>query len=152
MEGDGAMKNSELFRFLIKAYFEGTFDEKVNNLLEESAENKIHLANRISALCGVDVDYSSGNFLINLKEAIKNYSTSSKVVLRVNDCQINCHISDDKTQCQVACPFDAVIKDSLKHTTYIDLDKCTDCGFCIEACPNKNYLDKVEFLPLSNLL
>jgi ferredoxin hydrogenase len=146
------MTNSELFRFLIKAYFEGNFDEKVNNLLEESAENKVYLANRISVLYGVDVDYSSGNFLTNLKEAIKNYSTSSKVVLRVNDCQINCYISDGKTQCQVACPFNAVIKDSSKHTTFIDLDKCTDCGFCIEACPNGNYLDKVEFLPLSNLL
>ena len=65
---------------------------------------------------------------------------------------MDCIDKPGKTLCQASCPFDAILIDNKCNTTYIDNDKCTDCGFCVDACPTGALLDKVEFIPLLNLL
>lgn len=36
------------------------------------------------------------------------------------------------SQCAFACPEDAI---TISDKSYIDLDKCTKCGDCVDACP-----------------
>jgi electron transport complex protein RnfB len=49
--------------------------------------------------------------------------------------------------CDVACDFDA-IKMNSNGLPVVDIDKCTACGDCVEACPK----DLFELLPLSRKL
>lgn len=46
--------------------------------------------------------------------------------------------------CFRACPFDAISIDS-NNMRVIDLEKCTACGACVEACPR----DLIELVPLT---
>lgn len=146
------MNSRELLKQLIKAYKQDNFEEKVNNLLEENPDNRLYTAKVISILSGTLIEYSSQTFVQDLKNVIKNYSTSTKIVVKVKECTMDCDIKEGKTPCQLSCPFEAILTDSSNNTTYMDNDKCVDCGFCIEACPNNIYMDKCEALPLINEL
>lgn len=140
---------SSLFKEIVNSYYDNTFDQTLKNILDDPNINKIELANVISSLCGVDVDYSN-NFIYDLKVAIKNYSQKHKIVQKVRNCSMECSGTSEQSFCQKSCPFDAIIaKDG---STYIDKFKCTDCGFCVDACPRGSILDKVEFLPLVDIL
>jgi len=142
---------SNLFKTLINAYYENTFEEEVEKILSNNEINKEELANIISSLCGVNVDFSN-DYSNTLNKAIGSYKFDNKIVTKVKSCSMKCADAEGKTSCQCACPFNAIIVDKEANTTYIDNFKCTDCGYCVEACPNGNILDKVDFLPLSNLL
>lgn len=142
---------NELFKALVKSYNEDNFENKVQELLSKDNINKNELSAIISSLCGVDVDFSL-NYIADLSKAISTYEVNHKIVNRIKDCTMNCGNKAGKTLCQASCPFDAILVDNKINATYIDKDKCTDCGFCVEACPSGSLMDKVEFIPLLNLL
>jgi len=142
---------NELFKTLIKSYNEDNFENKVQELLSKDNVNKNELSAIISSLCGVEVDFSI-NYIEDLSKAILTYEKNHKIVNRIKNCTMDCVGNDGKTLCQASCPFDAIIADTKSNSTYIDNNKCTDCGFCVEACPSGALMDKVEFIPLFNLL
>jgi Na+-translocating ferredoxin:NAD+ oxidoreductase RNF subunit RnfB len=146
------MDIKELFKTLVKAYYEDNFEATVNNLLIEQNENKENVSNIISALCGVELTNESDEYSKELKNAIFNYTSNNKIVIRIKDCNLGCMTLSEKTTCQQACEFDAISVDVKTCKVYIDNNKCTGCGFCVDACPNNCYMDKVEFLPLAKLL
>ena len=39
-----------------------------------------------------------------------------------------------------------------EKSTYIDTDRCLSCGLCVDSCKNGLILDKVEFLPIVDLI
>lgn len=49
--------------------------------------------------------------------------------------------------CEVACDFDA-IRMNAERLPVVDVDRCTACGDCVEACPR----DLFEILPLAHCL
>lgn len=141
----------DLFKNLVKAYYDGSFDEYLTSLINKNEYTKDELLSIVSSLCGVNL-LDTDNYIQNLKEAIKNYNVDHKIVEKVKNCTMECTDKSGKTICQKSCPFDAIYINKDKKTTYINNDKCTDCGFCVESCPNGSLLDKVEFLPLVELL
>lgn len=142
---------SQLFKEILNAYYNNTFDEKIEDLLSKSEHSKATQCKIISALCGVDVDYSE-NYIENLKKAISNYSAKYRVVARLDNCCMNCLSGEGDICCQSSCPFNAILSDKAAKTIYVDEDKCTDCGTCVGACPSDKIIDRVEFLPIANLL
>ena len=142
---------NELFKTLIKSYYEDNFESKVQELLSKDDINKNELSSIISSLCGVEVVFSH-DYIDDLKKAILSYETNHKVVNKIKCCSMDCTAKPGKTSCQASCPFDAILIDNKSNTTYIDNDKCTDCGFCVEACPSGALMDRVEFIPLLDLL
>lgn len=147
------MNNEDLFKVITAAYYSNHFEETINSLLRENPSEDEHLLKLIAACCGVELEhYNDANFGKVLNDAIQNYCTNHKTVTKIRKCSMNCTVSQGSTCCQKSCAYDAILVDEIKHTTYIDNNKCIDCGFCIEACPNKNFADKIEFLPMANLL
>lgn len=142
---------NDLFKAIVKAYYEGNLNQKIKELLEDDSIDKDYLSEVIASLCGVKVSYSE-NYTSDLEEAIKGYSSSHKVVNKVKQCNMSCADSNGETNCSKSCPFSAIIIDKENHTSHIDEEKCTDCGLCVEACINGKILDKIEFIPLANLL
>lgn len=140
-----------LFRSLLKAYSQDNFENYVNQILSKDDIDKKCLSNVISSLCGIEIDFTK-DFMDDLKKAISNYSPDQKIVNKVKFCKAECEDSNHKTLCQKSCPFDAIFINKSTHNAYIDESKCTDCGFCIEACPSGGILDKVEFIPLIDIL
>lgn len=141
----------EIFKDLVKAYHEDALDAKVNDLFSHKDFDKDKLAYIISCLCGVDVDLQE-NFAENLKKAIKNYTPDHKVISKFNCCSGDCTKESGETLCQKSCPINAIFRDAKDNNIYINNELCLDCGMCIESCPNGGILDKVEFLPLLDLL
>lgn len=146
-------KYNNLFKTLLTSYNAGTFENTIKNLFKDSHYDNNKLANIVSSLCGVDIVYTNlDEYITDLKYAIKNYKGSKVVVKKTSACSIHCRDEFGKTTCQSNCPFDAIINNSDMTDVYIDRDKCTDCGNCIEACEDGNLIDKVEYLPLQELL
>ncbi|MCF6460204.1 [Fe-Fe] hydrogenase large subunit C-terminal domain-containing protein [Clostridium sp. Cult3] len=141
------MEYRELFKKLVKAYYEDVFEETIEEIFSNSKVSKESFAKVISALCGVEVDYSN-KFSIDLVRAIENYRESNRVVINTHSCVKNCIQIDGKTICQNACPFDAILIGKDKADIDINMDTCVNCGICVDTCDNKNFIDKIEFMPL----
>lgn len=142
---------SNLFKEIVSSYYSGDFEKKINSILSNKDVDKEVLAGVISSLCGVEIRFSD-NYYENLITAIKSYEASHKIVNKVKACTMDCADNDGKTICQKSCPFDAIFIDTENHTSVINAEKCTDCGFCVEACPTASITDKIEFIPFANLL
>lgn len=145
-------KYNDLFDELVKSYYEGNFDETLTRIMvchEKSPQETFAI---ITSLCGVDIKFDN-NYLYNLKKAITEYTVNKRVVKKIHDCSEDCSRNeDDKFSCQVACPFDAILYDSKKKSTYIDSNLCLNCGFCVDSCKNGLILDKVDFIPIMDLI
>ncbi len=144
-------KYSDLFKELVQVYYKGGFEAKLQSILSDPDVNKEDLARVISSLCGVQLDFTD-NYIEDLKKAIEEYKINHKIVNKVKICSMDCADIEGTTMCQRSCPFDAIFIDENKRTSSIDEEKCTDCGFCVEACPTGSILDKIEFIPFANLL
>ena len=77
---------NEIFKTLIKAYYEENFENKVQELLSKDNINKTELSSIISSLCGVDVDFSD-NYIDDLKQAITSYESNNKIVNKIKHLQ-----------------------------------------------------------------
>ncbi|OOO69495.1 iron hydrogenase [Clostridium tepidum] len=145
-------EHSELFKTIVNSYVNGTLESDIENIISKYDYNKKNLCKTISSLCGVEIIYDSNNFIKNLTKAIASYSSQHKIVNKIKNCSMDCKKNNEKTLCQNSCPFDAILINKKNNSTYIDTEKCTDCGFCVEACPTGSILDKVEFIPLIDIL
>lgn len=146
-------KYTELFRSLVDSYYEGNFDSYVYHVLSDESIDKEELSKVISFLCGTSIKFTNTtDYVHDLKEAIKHCEAPSKVVEKIKDCSPECVDENGKTSCQKSCPFDAILTNDEDRKTYVASELCTDCGECVDACPSDNLMDKVEFLPVANLL
>ena len=141
----------DLFKKLVKAYYEDNFEEIVDNLLKEEEANRTELFKVISNLCGVNLNYDA-NYIENLKKAISAYKLEHKIVEKVSHCSTDCTDENGLTNCQKSCPFDAILISPDTGSTYIDVERCEDCGMCVEACESGHIMDRIEFIPFAHLL
>ena len=145
-------KYTDLFDILIKAYYEGNFDKTLDRIITCHEVSPQETFSIITSLCGVDVEFDN-NYVYNLKKAITAYTVNKRIVEKLDCCNSTCTPDkNNKYSCQIACPFNAILYSDDKKTTYIADDRCINCGLCIDSCKNGRILDKVEFIPILNLL
>ena len=145
-------KYTILFNKLVKSYYDGNFDETIDNIVNSNEESEEEIFNIISSLCGVNLSFDE-NYIYNLKKAITNYSVNKRVIEKLNCSNSKCKRGEDgKLSCERVCPFNAIIYDEKKQDVVINEDECIQCGKCVEECNSGKFLDKVEFIPLIELL
>lgn len=145
-------KYSDLFDELITAYYHGNFDETITKIMVCHKKSPQETFKIITTLCGVDMEYDN-NYAYNLKKAITEYTINTRLIEKISNCSSSCSKDrNGKYSCQAACPFDAILYDKNEKSTYIDENRCLNCGACIDSCENGLLLDKVFFLPVLNLI
>lgn len=145
-------KYNDMFTLLVKSYYDGNFDETLIRVMGTHEKSPQETFKIITSLCGSNIEYDN-NYMYNLKKAITNYSVHKKIVEKIGKCHGSCpKDSNDKFQCQLACPFDAIGYDEKSKSTYINPTQCLDCGLCVDACKDGNILDKIQFLPVVDLI
>jgi iron only hydrogenase large subunit-like protein len=55
-------------------------------------------------------------------------------------------------KCINSCPFDAMFEDRNAGKIMAHMDKCQGCGECIDACESDKIIDKIQYLPVANLI
>lgn len=147
-----------IFEQLLKSYNEGNFEDTVRKILNESDMSKKKLLGVISHLCGVNINVSpeedDDTYIKNLKTAINANNSlhkDTKIVNKISMCGSECS-SSNAHKCKSVCPFDAIFINPEDNNAYLDEDKCTDCGKCVEVCKEGNIIDKIQYIPLVELL
>ncbi|GAA0084390.1 [Fe-Fe] hydrogenase large subunit C-terminal domain-containing protein [Clostridium sp. CTA-7] len=145
-------KYNDLFDALIRSYYEDNFDETLSRIMvchETSPQETFKI---ITSLCGVSIDFDN-NYIYNLKKAITNYEVNKRFIEKLDSCSVNCKQDDNKKfNCQVSCPFDAILYDEDNKSTYIDYNLCVGCGLCVDSCKYGKILDKVDSIPIVDLI
>ena len=145
-------KYIDTFNKLVKSYYDGTFDETVTKIMvchEISPQETFKI---ITSLCGVSLDFDN-NYIYNLKKAITNYSVNKNFIEKLDSSCSKCSKDiNEKTNCQLSCPFNAILYDENKKNTYIDYTLCVGCGLCIDSCKDGKFLDKIDIIPIADLI
>lgn len=145
-------KYNDLFEELIKSYYDDNFDETLSRIMvchEKSPQETLAI---ISSLCGVNIKFDN-NYIYNLKKAITEYTIHHRLIQKIKDCSHSCSQDENgKFSCQASCPFDAILYDKNEKSTYIDSERCLNCGLCVDACKDGLILDNVYFLPVADLI
>lgn len=145
-------KYEDLFEDLVKSYYDGTFDETVFNLMAAHEVSPQETFKIITSLCGVTIDFDN-DYLYNLKKAITNYVVNKRLTEKLQCLEDSCaKDQSNKFPCEKACPFDAITVASDNKIATINENLCLNCGVCVDSCSTGNIIDKVEFLPLLELL
>ena len=145
-------KYNDLFDELVKSYYEGDFDETLTRIMVCHEKSPQETFSIISSLCGANIKFDN-NYVYNLKKAITEYTVHSRLIEKVKGCSESCSKNEKgKFSCQASCPFDAILYDKKEKATYIDPDRCLNCGLCVDSCKNGLILDKVQFLPIIDLI
>lgn len=145
-------KYNDLFDTLVKSYYNGNFEETLSTIMvchEISPQETFKI---ITSLCGVSLEFDN-NYIYNIKKAITNYSVNKRLIEKLDSCSLSCKKEgEEKYKCQLSCPFDAIMYDNDNKTTYINYDLCVGCGLCVDSCKEGKILDKVDFIPILDLV
>ncbi|MGL5616134.1 MAG: [Fe-Fe] hydrogenase large subunit C-terminal domain-containing protein [Sarcina sp.] len=145
-------KYEDLFESLVTAYYTDTFDETISTLMSAHEISPQETFKIITSLCGVDLEFDN-NYLYNLKKAITNYIVNKRIMDKLSCFDSDCFKdSSKKFPCEKVCPFNALTIENKLENPSINSELCLNCGNCIDACQNGKLLEKVEFLPLLELL
>lgn len=143
-----------IYKQLVSAYYNNSFEETLQQILNTEFEDKSEGKEVIATLCGVDtlVTKDDYQFIFEIIDSITNKRVREKIVQKVHSCGEDCENTNGKSKCQSICPLDAIVKIPLTNDKYINEDLCINCGRCISVCDNGNYLETSQFLPLAQLL
>ena len=145
-------KYDSLFKELISSYYsEDNFDEKLNNIVKNNFNSRDEAIEVLSSLCGIDIDKNSDNIAYAIRKAITAHKIKKNIVDKVSVCTKNCS-KESKGKCQSLCPFDAILTDPIDNSKYIDPNLCQNCGICVHVCENGHFLDRIELLPIIDLI
>lgn len=145
-------KYNDLFEDLIKSYYDGNFDKTLSRIMVCHKKSPQETFSIITSLCGVNIKFDN-NYAYNLKKAITEHEIHNRLIRKIKDCSHDCSKGENgKFNCQTACPFDAIVYDKSKNSTFIDSNRCFNCGLCVDSCKDGLILDNVYFLPVADLI
>lgn len=136
---DGSAKNiKEIEDELIK---KGLFEEKERNIIEDY----IRLAS------GLGLENKEESIDEAVRRAMHKERIEYPLVTVVKDVCDLCGHDKDKKPCKTSCHHGALTHHE-EHGVLIENGKCLSCGKCVSSCPFEALSDKVEFVPVINML
>lgn len=146
------------FTRLVRASWERRLAEEADLILSELPEGERDAAAfELSNLAGVEISAGPG-FGRRLSAAVAALASGEEAGPAVVGSRGACSNaacrdgSPGGPPCAGACPFHAIMVDRKTDALRIDPERCTGCGLCVEACPDRVLEDRVEFLPLAELM
>lgn len=149
-------KRMQIFRELVKRFWYGEIRENIDleQLTDEIKEkygfNKYDIPfikDHIRIAMGLD---PTGNQMFeNEIDLVKNFKEIHKPVIAKLDRA--CSYCEDQEKCKDACKYEAQIYRRTRGPI-IKNEKCLTCGQCVTSCDFGALADKIEFIPLIDLL
>lgn len=150
-------KRMLIFGELVKKFWNGQLNEPkdLSNLAEEIRkkynfkENDMpFIINHIRVAMGLDPSENQ-EFKDELDIIKKSNAVATPVVAKISGACEHCDHEDCK--CSDACKYEANVYRRKEGPTIVN-NKCLSCGECVSSCDFGALADKIEFMPIINLL
>lgn len=147
-----------VFRELVKSlYIDGSSknighieDELINRGLFEEKEREI-IRDYIKLASGQGIENKDESIEEAVNHAMHNGRIEYPLVTVVKDVCDLCDHTKGNEPCKISCSHGALIYNK-ERGVEIQKDNCLSCGKCISNCPYEALSDKVEFVPLIDML
>jgi iron only hydrogenase large subunit-like protein len=147
-----------VFRELVKSlYIDGSSknisqieDELINRGLFEEKERNI-IRDYIKLASGRGIENKDESIEEAVNHAMHNERIESPLVTVVKDVCDLCDHTKGNEPCKTSCSHGALIYNK-ERGVEIEKDNCLSCGKCISNCPYEALSDKIEFVPLIDML
>lgn len=150
-------KRMVIFGELVKSYWNGKLEntndiqelaEKIKNKYGFSQEDMPFIMDHIRVAMGFDPN-GKESFDEELSMVKQSKVINKPVIAKIEGvCE---HCDNDSCTCNDTCKYEAQIYKRSKGPV-IENDKCLSCGECVTSCDFGALADKIEFLPVINLL
>ncbi len=149
-------KRMQIFRELVRKFWHGEIKDNIDlEKLTDEIKNKYSfeeedipfIKDHIRIAMGLD---PTGNQMFGDEiDLVRNFKVIHKPVIAKVDRP--CRDCKDHQKCQEACKYEAQVY-RRNIGPVIENNKCLSCGQCVTNCDFGALADKVEFIPLINLL
>lgn len=148
------MKNDkylQVFRQVVKLQREGRLVEGIEDIRIEDMDEEL-LKGYIASAIGQEPQ--EGISLRELaKKALMEYDMEHKNILTVaGDCRDCMEKGEEGHKCVKSCPFEAMFFDKNASRIRVHMDKCEGCSECLDVCELNKIVDKIQYLPVANLI
>lgn len=147
------MKNEKylsVFREIIKLIRENRLIEGIENIKIEDMDKDM-LKGYIASALGQDAD-ENADLKDIARQALSEYTLDRPIITITGDCRECVEKHGDQSKCMKSCPFDAMFADFQAGRIKVNMDLCDGCGQCIEACDLNKIVDKIQYMPIANLI
>lgn len=142
-------KYLDVFREIVKLQREGKLVEGIEDIKLEDMDEEL-LRNYIASAMGQELE--EGVSLRELaKKALEEYNNDKPILTVASGCG-ECCGEEEGHKCVKSCPFDAIFYDRNAGKVKVHADNCAGCGECVEACDQGKIIDKIQYVPLANLI
>lgn len=150
-------KRMIIFGELVKKYWKGELNSKsdltqlaidIKNKLEYKEKDLPFIMDHIRVAMGLD-PRGNTEFEDELDIIKKSKAIGQPVVAKITGVCDYCEREDCK--CKDQCKYEAHIYKRSEGPTIVN-DKCISCGECVDRCDFGALVDKIEFMPLVDLL
>ncbi len=141
-----------LYKQLVKSYYEGNFDDEFDRILNHTEYKREATLKLISLLCNHEIDVNAPDSEIKTEViyAITNYKIKEKIAKQL----LNSEKLDtkEKENCKSICALNSILDDPISCDKLFHTTACVDCGLCDVQVQLKGLYDASSLLPVAELI
>ncbi|EOC99235.1 [Fe-Fe] hydrogenase large subunit C-terminal domain-containing protein [Caldisalinibacter kiritimatiensis] len=150
-------KRMEIFREVVSRAWNGTLKKDLPTLVEKirhdynfTNEDDSFIRDQVRVVMGLnpkgDVEFSDEFDIASKLKAVEQ-----PIVTKIDGACKECHEVYEEVPCRDSCKYEAHIY-RRSEGPIIENNKCLNCGKCVVNCPFGAIADKIEFIPMVEML